>query len=461
MGGRVTARRRIKLPNEWSALPHQQEALDAFKAGRRRQMHIWHRRAGKDSTALNHVAVESHRTVGNYWMLYPYTNQVKRALWDGIGKNGKNFVDWAFPPAIRARTSEDEMLIELLCGSTVQLMGSDNYNALVGANPRGVIFSEWALCHPQAWAYIRPILAENNGWAWFITTPRGKNHAWKMWETVRKDPEWFCSLKTVNDTKDWAGKPLISPADIERERREGMDEATIQQEYYCSFLAAFSGSYYGTVMQRMQEQQRLTAVPYDPSLPVYAIWDIGWADHLACVFVQPKGTEDRFVGSRSWRFTTISDALNDIRNSFPWAGRIHTHAVPWDATRGSPETGNTVAEVFENLGEGCEVVARVSVHEGIELTRRLLATALIDTESRPWAPDGNNLLLVESLTGYRAEAAKQPDVFQKTPLHSWESHLSDAVRYYAVFKEMGGVQARHWGPRPDYSAADRAARVIS
>jgi phage terminase large subunit len=74
------------------------------------------------------------------------------------------------------------MMIRFKSGSTWQVIGSDNYDALVGTPPIGVVFSEWALSSPQAWSLIRPILAENGGWAMFITTPRGRNHAHRMHE---------------------------------------------------------------------------------------------------------------------------------------------------------------------------------------------------------------------------------------------------------------------------------------
>ena len=62
------------------------------------------------------------------------------------------------------------------CELIWQMAGSDNFDSLVGSNPVGVVFSEWALSHPDAWEYLRPILVENDGWALFIYTPRGRNH---------------------------------------------------------------------------------------------------------------------------------------------------------------------------------------------------------------------------------------------------------------------------------------------
>lgn len=45
-------------------------------------------------------------------------------------------------------------------------------NSLVGTNPQGCVFSEYALQDPRAYQLIRPILTANGGWALFISTPR-------------------------------------------------------------------------------------------------------------------------------------------------------------------------------------------------------------------------------------------------------------------------------------------------
>ena len=80
------------------------------------------------------------------------------------------------------------MLIRFKCGSTWQVLGSDGYDALVGAPPAGIVFSEWALADPRAWSYLRPILDENNGWAVFIYTPRGRNHGLTTLKLARSSP---------------------------------------------------------------------------------------------------------------------------------------------------------------------------------------------------------------------------------------------------------------------------------
>ena len=111
---------------------------------------------------------------------------------------------------------------------------------------------------PLVWKLLQPILLENGGWAMFIYTPRGKNHGYTTFKVASRDPDWFCSLKTVRDTlrdsPGESGAPVILESDIDKIRREGdeegnvPDEDTIQQEYYCSFSGNLQGAIYGTQM---------------------------------------------------------------------------------------------------------------------------------------------------------------------------------------------------------------------
>ena len=81
------------------------------------------------------------RRVGTYWHLFPEQAQARRAIWNGIDRAGRRIIDQMLPPAVRARTSAKEMLIETVNGSIWQMAGSDNFDSLVGSNPVGVVFS--------------------------------------------------------------------------------------------------------------------------------------------------------------------------------------------------------------------------------------------------------------------------------------------------------------------------------
>jgi hypothetical protein len=193
----------------------------------------------------------------------------------GIDRKGQRFIDQAFPETDRYKVWQQDMLIENNNGSTWQLLGSDYYDRLVGANTKGVVFSEWALCDPRAWEYIRPILRENNGWAIFITTYRGRNHAYQMVQRLKDNPDWYVDIQTVEDTTDNDGNRILTDADIDAERRDGMVESLIQQEYYCNPLAAATGAVYAQAQDELINKRG--DYPYDPRLPVYASWSFEFA----------------------------------------------------------------------------------------------------------------------------------------------------------------------------------------
>jgi phage terminase large subunit len=134
-------------------------------------------------------------------------------------------------------------------------------------NPFGVVFDEYAVMetsHP--WELIRPILAENGGWAAFFFTPNGRNHGYDLYQQARANPEWFVTLKTVEDTRRDArgrdGQPLpgkdgrliLPMAQVAEEIRAGMPPALAEQEFKCSWLAATPWAFYAAELARAERQ---------------------------------------------------------------------------------------------------------------------------------------------------------------------------------------------------------------
>lgn len=250
-----------QFPLEWGQpslplRPYQEPVFDALHAGIRRFFLGWHRRAGKDVLAMQVARVMSQVEVGSYWHMFPLQAQAKRAIWNGMTDDGVRFLDLAFPKEMREYQNDAELFIRFKNGSTYQMLGSDRFNSHVGSNTRGIIASEWALCNPKAWDYFRPIIRVNKGWAMFITTFRGMNHAFQMAKRMKHNPDWFVDIRTVEDTTKLDGSRVVTDADIEAERAEGMSEALIQQEYFCNPKAAVDGSIYGQQFAEFSEIPR-------------------------------------------------------------------------------------------------------------------------------------------------------------------------------------------------------------
>src|SRR6185369_9503925 len=287
----------IQLPNNWEPRPYQKRAWSALESGKKRVLLFWHRRSGKDDIGLHFTATQALQRVGTYWHMLPEYAQARKAIWDAVDPHkGMRRIDIAFPKELRASTREDTMSIRFKNGSAWHLVGSDNYNALVGTPPVGIVVSEWALADPNAWGYIRPILLENNGWALFVTTSRGRNHAAKMYEDYRDDPEWFVELLKATETSVFSLESLNQErSEYVKDYGEEAGNALFEQEYLCSFDAPTFGAYYAAELRRMEEDGRIGTLPIDRSISTHTAWDLGYSDSTAIWFIQCVGRERRLI----------------------------------------------------------------------------------------------------------------------------------------------------------------------
>jgi hypothetical protein len=303
---------------------HQQSAVDAFVKEQIRKFYlVWHRRAGKDTFGLDFGRDRMLERVGNYWHLFPFHIQAKRAIWKGIdARDGIRFIDRAFPDRIRARDNDTEMSIVFPNGSTWQMLGSDNYDRMVGGNPCGITFSEWALCDPAAWDYIRPILVENKGWVMFITTLRGRNHAYRMMKQLEGAEGWYVDVKTIEDTYKHDGSPIVTAADVEKEIKEGMDAALARQEFYCDPDAASSGAIFGRQYSRLSY---MVGRPYETNNKIIRI---AWGkknEGIAAIAFQ----DNHIIAAHTFCESNLTDCVQSVIRRHPHAHLVH-HAIDPD-----------------------------------------------------------------------------------------------------------------------------------
>lgn len=239
----------VDVPYKFTPRKYQDPIIWALgDKGFKRAIYVWHRRAGKDKVAINIVAKEVYRRVGLYYYLFPTYKQGKKIIWTGADKDGFRHLDH-FPKETIVRKDNIDMSLEFSNGSIFQIVGTDNIDSIMGPNPVGCVFSEFSLQDPASWVYISPILAENDGWALFNFTPRGRNHAYQLLEQNRHNKKtWFIQILTVDDTIDHDGTPAITKKALKLARDSGMSDDKYQQEYYCSFDAALSSCFFRGVL---------------------------------------------------------------------------------------------------------------------------------------------------------------------------------------------------------------------
>lgn len=168
----------ITFPNGFRTRDYQDDFFHHMGRGGKRAILNWHRRAGKDLAGWNWCIFEAMRVTGTYYYFFPTYAQGKKVMWDGFDNNGRKYLHY-IPVFEDCKFSETEMQVTLppieggSQGSIIQIIGTDKMDYIVGTNPIGCVFSEYAIQNPRAWSLTRPILAANKGWAVFVSTPRG------------------------------------------------------------------------------------------------------------------------------------------------------------------------------------------------------------------------------------------------------------------------------------------------
>ena len=420
--------RRVSELRQWEPRPYQGKLWDYLIGGGKRACVIWHRRSGKDDVALNWATRAAHEKVGEYWHMLPEAAQGRKVVWDAVNPHtGRRRIDQAFPIELRAKTRDQDMAVQFKNGSLWRVVGSDNYDSLIGSTPTGVVFSEWALADPNAWAYLRPILVENDGWAIFITTPRGNNHARKTYDLARNEEGWFAQLLSADDTGVFTKEQLATELrELQHEYGEEEGRALYEQEYNCSFESALIGSYYGPYLNRMLKGGRIGNLPVDRAVLVHTAWDLGVSDSTAIWFIQCVGKERRLIDYHEASGVGLDEYARVLTEKQRERGFVYgTHYFPHDIEhRELGNRGLSRVDTLKGLGITAKVVPQHNVNDGINAVRRMLDAAWID-EKR--CERGLN-----ALRNYQRAWNEKMKMFSDAPRHDWASHGADALRCFAA-----------------------------
>ena len=430
---------------------YQKPFLAFMTNGGDRAFLVWHRRAGKNMCAWQWLYSEALINPGLYYYVFPSLKQGKKILWEGkTGKETENtkFMDLIDPdmiwPNARDGINNTDMTIKLRHpqdrtkeGSMIQIVGTksdggkNEADHLRGTNPRGIIMDEYGDHNPFVWETIlSPILLENQGWALFTMTPKGNNHAKKMFDRISKTDRWFVQVLDVTQTTRANGKPVISEADIEYERLEGKDEAYIQQEYYVSWDGIQKGSFYTDQIVQCRKDHRIRPSLYRPELHCFTAWDIGHEDATVILIGQQQG-----------RFVYWIDGIKEVQKDLQWAWnwlkdkrrslgyQYGVHYMPWDFDRHEWAASGNRQEFASLMGmTDIKVVDKQAVAGGREKVRAQFANWYFDSVTMQWA--------VDDLSAHKAEWDEKKQTFNTNEAPSTHKHTADAFRTYATARQL-------------------------
>lgn len=414
----------INVPFNYSPRDYQLPILEAFDNGIKRGVWAAHRRSGKDKTCINLVAKKMLERVGAYYYVFPTYNQGRKILWDGIDRDGKRLLDHFPKELLDGKPNDTEMKLKFKNGSLFQIVGSDNIDSIVGTNPVGVVFSEYALQDPIAWGYLRPILAENGGWAVFVSTVRGENHFYDIYELAKSDPvNWFCRMDKASETG------VIPKETLEQERNEIVrlygDDALYQQEYECNFSVPIAGAYYAKHIARAYQDGRVGVVPHEPTLTVDTAWDLGMDDRMSIWFFQCVGAEIRLIDFMEGTGRGIPDYISEIKQTRPhYVFGLHIGPHDIKVRDLSVTAGKTRQDVARALGFEFQVAPKLPILDGIDAVRNLFGRCWFDKDK---CKSGIN-----ALKNYRKQYDEKRKTYLNLPYHDWSSNAADAFRMLAT-----------------------------
>lgn len=371
-----------------------------------------HRRAGKTVALVNDLifgALECQRHKPQFAYIGPTYSQAKKVAWTYLKDYAEEYL--SKPP------QEAELKVTLKNDSTIYVLGSDNANSLRGIYLDGCVPDEYALFKPSVFSQVlRPALSDRNGWAIFASTPQGKNLFYELVQRAKKQPKEWYHLHLPADTSG-----IISRAELDELRRD-MDPEEFAQEYLCSFDSALKGAIYADEVNLMFLDGRNKPGLYDPALPVYCVFDLGFLDLTVCIWFQI--TRDGRKHIIACEETTGEIIAYHMERVVQFEGGVTQVFLPHDARAKNLQTGKSIVELFLAEGLNVSIIPNHKVRDGITAVRQAFTSIWIDE------PNCENL--VEALKGYRRTWDDTKLAYSDIPYHDWTSDYADALRYMCL-----------------------------
>jgi len=381
--------------------------------GKRFAVVVAHRRFGKTVAALNHLireAVLNEKETPRYAYIAPTYGQAKRVAWDYLVK---------YTTPLGGTNNISELRVDFW-GRRIQLYGSDNPDSLRGQYFDGVIIDEVGDQNPKIWTdIVRPALTDRKGWCLFIGTPKGHNHFKELRDRAEKEEGWGLLEFKASETG------VVDEVELKAARNE-MGEDKYRQEFECSFDAAVEGSYYGQILNELEDKKHMQEIPREELSRTFTAWDLGMGDSTSIWVAQLVGTEVRLLDYYENHGVGLDHYVKWIKDNDYLKAE---HILPHDVRVRELGTGKSRLEMLEEAGLEVKIAPRMGLDDGIQAVRRLLPRCWFNV---PKVQTGLNCL-----RNYRRDYDEKRKIFYERPLHDWSSHGSDSFRYLALGLDEG------------------------
>lgn len=278
-----------------------------------------------------------------------------------------------------------------------------------------------------SWDVLIPTIRKENSEIWITFNPELPTD-----ETYKRfviSPPDNAVVQKVN----WNDNPWFPEVlDLERQSLKNKDFEAYQNVWEGFTRSTIDGAVFAKEMQRAEQDNRITNVPYDPIKPVMAVFDIGWADATAIWFVQFVGMETRLIRYYETTQTTISEILAKMQTF----GYVYdTLYLPHDAQNKTLAShGRSIEEIVRSSGYNVRIIGRVPIADSINAARTIFNQCYFDKN--------NTAAGLDCLRHYRYEIDPDTKAFSLKPVHDQYSHGADAFRYIGLMIQEKKVVKR-------------------
>lgn len=376
---------------------------------------VAHRRAGKTVAAIMDLidaALRCTKEGGRFAYVAPYYAQAKDVVWAYV----KRYVGSI--PGVSV--NEGELRADLPNGARIRLYGADNYDRMRGIYLDGVVLDEYADQPPQAWReVIRPALADRQGWAVFIGTPKGRNAFYDVYQDAVASDEWFSLKLKASETG------LIPGEELDALKRQ-MSANEYRREFECDFDAAVEGAYFAEGLEQARSEQRIGKVAADPLMQYRAFWDIGVRDACSIWVAQFIGREIRLLNYYEAEGQPLAAHLEWLRSKGYGSALC---VLPHDGAQRDKVSADRFEDHIRQAGFEVDTVANAG--KGADMKRVEAARRLFPSM---WFNEATTRAGIDCLAAYHEKRDEKRGV-GLGPMHDWASHAADAFGLMCVAYE--------------------------
>jgi phage terminase large subunit len=286
----------------------------------------------------------------------------------------------------------------------------------------------------MSWNTLIPTIRKEGSEIWVTFNPELESDETYQ-RFVLKPPEGAVVQKINWNDNPWFPEVLA----LEKDALKSRDPASYQTVWEGLCRQTVDGAIFANEMQVAELDGRITKVNYDPTKPVHAIFDLGWADSTAIWFLQFVGMETRLIRYHEDNQKTISHYLALMQT---YGYMYDTLWLPHDAQNKTlASNGKSIEEIVRAAGHKTRIIERTPIVDSINAARTIFRNCWFDREN---CYDG-----LQCLRHYRYEVDPETGQFSRNPLHDQYSHGADAFRYIGLMinepKPRRKVQTQNYG----------------